>query len=448
MSKNSGTLVIAQIRPNDSADTYPAFWANDGLGGHHQVDTTTTMYAIPDLRRQEGMMCFVTANALTYQLVGGTDNTNWQVFSGAADSYRLMSKTSNIETVSVDNTQGVNIFQTVSGNPVNYLSINLDYTDSIYGHVSITDPSGGGRNMNITAGAELNLTAGAGTARLISLGSGGLFMSSEDGPIDMTSQHDDDNITIQTSGSNSAVILRTTNSSNIILDSDSECDIESDYIYLGHASEGLIQSGVSGFNISTPNADSTMGITATGQINIQGTKRLALSVPTGDMTSAVTTGNQALTVGTGNITLQTITSGNVNLVSVNDVVLTTDMSHHVDISRNGAGAGLYGKLDTRWEDPNLGWQNVFNIEGAQYIPVILSTQSADLALWADNANMDLRAWFGNIILEVNVVGSGGTAANMELRGLYSYANNSDASTARGGNGFLYRNGDNICITHA
>ena len=80
MSSNIGTLVIAPIRPQDSLDTYPAFFANDGLGGHYQVDTITDRDNIPTERRVAGMVCYVVATDIFYYLQGGIANVNWQIF--------------------------------------------------------------------------------------------------------------------------------------------------------------------------------------------------------------------------------------------------------------------------------------------------------------------------------------------------------------------------------
>jgi len=83
MSNNSGTLIISPIRPQDSADTYPAFYANDGLGGHHQYATMTERDNIPSDRRLEGMTCYVAATSTLYVLIGGVANINWTPLSAS-----------------------------------------------------------------------------------------------------------------------------------------------------------------------------------------------------------------------------------------------------------------------------------------------------------------------------------------------------------------------------
>lgn len=81
MTLNIGTVVTAPIRPWDSADEYPAFYANDGLGGIHQVADITARDAISTDRRQEGMHCVVlddgSGNIKEYRLEGGITNGDW-----------------------------------------------------------------------------------------------------------------------------------------------------------------------------------------------------------------------------------------------------------------------------------------------------------------------------------------------------------------------------------
>lgn len=68
MAQNSGTLVIAPIRPASDQDTFPAFHANDGLGGFHSVATLVDRDAIPADRRLVGMRCWVEVEQKTYRL--------------------------------------------------------------------------------------------------------------------------------------------------------------------------------------------------------------------------------------------------------------------------------------------------------------------------------------------------------------------------------------------
>lgn len=70
MTQNSGTLVIAPIRPNDSADTYPSAYANEIAGGWHSVTTTALMDAIATDRLIAGMAAYVTTNSSAYKWTG------------------------------------------------------------------------------------------------------------------------------------------------------------------------------------------------------------------------------------------------------------------------------------------------------------------------------------------------------------------------------------------
>jgi hypothetical protein len=85
--QNTGTLVGAPIRPNDARDPIPSAFANEILGGHHQFATIGQRDSIMSERRVEGMLCTVlddgNGNPKTYQLLGGTANTNWVAFIGA-----------------------------------------------------------------------------------------------------------------------------------------------------------------------------------------------------------------------------------------------------------------------------------------------------------------------------------------------------------------------------
>lgn len=86
---NSGTLVIAPIRPQDSADTYPVAYSNEIAGGWHQVDSLSARNAISDERRVEGMVCYVIDQSAYYVLKGGITNADWQTTSSSAITGRL-----------------------------------------------------------------------------------------------------------------------------------------------------------------------------------------------------------------------------------------------------------------------------------------------------------------------------------------------------------------------
>lgn len=81
MANNTGTLVIAPIRPQAQEDTYPSAFANEVKGGHHQVLTLAERDAIPAGRRLEGMFCYVKEDGKVYKL--DSDLITWTEFSGA-----------------------------------------------------------------------------------------------------------------------------------------------------------------------------------------------------------------------------------------------------------------------------------------------------------------------------------------------------------------------------
>jgi hypothetical protein len=86
MAQNTGTLVTAAIRPNDSGDKIATFFANEGKGGHHSYQTRAERDAIILERREWNMLCSVGEDKITYQLTKGyvntsiVDNANWTVF--------------------------------------------------------------------------------------------------------------------------------------------------------------------------------------------------------------------------------------------------------------------------------------------------------------------------------------------------------------------------------
>lgn len=79
------------VSPTDSEDAYPVTNPVYGLGGLRTVANQTARDAISDLRREEGMMVYVIADAKHYQLKGGTANTDWQEFtvSGASAEFGI-----------------------------------------------------------------------------------------------------------------------------------------------------------------------------------------------------------------------------------------------------------------------------------------------------------------------------------------------------------------------
>ena len=85
---NTGTLITAAIRPNDSLDLIASAFSNEIKGGVHSVTTITDRNDIFDVRREWGMLCYVVNEHKTYQLVHNyassniSDDNNWVEFSG------------------------------------------------------------------------------------------------------------------------------------------------------------------------------------------------------------------------------------------------------------------------------------------------------------------------------------------------------------------------------
>jgi len=100
MPANVGTFVIAEIVTPDTLDTFPTHRANLGLGGMMNAYDLNERDAIPVLRRQEGMCCYVLYDNYgyilqeTYQLIGGITNADWVIFSGGLiGPYLLLDQT-------------------------------------------------------------------------------------------------------------------------------------------------------------------------------------------------------------------------------------------------------------------------------------------------------------------------------------------------------------------
>ena len=89
MAQNTGTLITAAIRPNDSLDLIASAFANEIKGGLHSATASSDRNSIFEARREWGMLCYVINDDKTYQLTYGyssttiTDNSNWKEFSGS-----------------------------------------------------------------------------------------------------------------------------------------------------------------------------------------------------------------------------------------------------------------------------------------------------------------------------------------------------------------------------
>jgi hypothetical protein len=82
MAQNTGTLITAAIRPNDSLDLIASAFANEIKGGLHSATASSDRDSIFEARREWGMLCYVINDNKTYQLTYGyssttlTDNLN------------------------------------------------------------------------------------------------------------------------------------------------------------------------------------------------------------------------------------------------------------------------------------------------------------------------------------------------------------------------------------
>ena len=83
MTVIAGTVLGSRIVPTDTADIYETHDPQYGLGGLRTVATTTIRNAITTPRLQEGMLVYVTATGITYQLEPGystpTIDADWSV---------------------------------------------------------------------------------------------------------------------------------------------------------------------------------------------------------------------------------------------------------------------------------------------------------------------------------------------------------------------------------
>ena len=75
MAQIAGTNVAAPVVPFSTTDIHPSHDAAYGKGGYRSVANTTERNAIPTARREAGMLCYVQADGVIYQLA--SDLNNW-----------------------------------------------------------------------------------------------------------------------------------------------------------------------------------------------------------------------------------------------------------------------------------------------------------------------------------------------------------------------------------
>jgi len=87
MPSISGTYVGSGLSPGNVLNTHETHRALYGRGGYRTVATLTERNQITPLRREEGMLVYVTADLTTYRLKAGaplsgnTSNPNWEIFT-------------------------------------------------------------------------------------------------------------------------------------------------------------------------------------------------------------------------------------------------------------------------------------------------------------------------------------------------------------------------------
>jgi len=75
MTQIRGTNVLAPVVPFDTTDTYPSHVAAYGKGGYRSAADIAERDAIPQLRREVGMLVWVTSLQKQYRLE--SDLTTW-----------------------------------------------------------------------------------------------------------------------------------------------------------------------------------------------------------------------------------------------------------------------------------------------------------------------------------------------------------------------------------
>lgn len=166
MANNVGTLVIAPIRPQSTADVFPTAVANEISGGWHSYPTYADLVSIPTERIAGGMAAYVQADNAIYVYKSGI----WEVLtvgmsgSGGGDVSYL---TSRVNEISASLFVVRNDVATISGN-LNTLSgdvaelsntvVNLTNTvNTISGNLDTLEATVQNVETNITAiNSDLN----------------------------------------------------------------------------------------------------------------------------------------------------------------------------------------------------------------------------------------------------------------------------------------------------
>ena len=72
MANISGVNVAGGITPYTAEDTYPSHYAKYGHGGYRTVESETELNSIPDERKEEGMVVYVSDEKISYKYNSST----------------------------------------------------------------------------------------------------------------------------------------------------------------------------------------------------------------------------------------------------------------------------------------------------------------------------------------------------------------------------------------
>jgi hypothetical protein len=116
MSQILGTNVAAPVVPFSTTDVHPSHEAAFGKGGYRSVANITERNAIPTARREAGMLVYVHADGVIYQLAA--DLTNWVALT-LAGSLAVLTDTQ------IQNVADGDVLRYSSGKWRNYADTNL-----------------------------------------------------------------------------------------------------------------------------------------------------------------------------------------------------------------------------------------------------------------------------------------------------------------------------------
>jgi len=162
---NSGTLVIAPIRPQAVSDTFPSAIANEIQGGPFSVGTLTAMSNIPSARLVSGATAYVTNDA-GLRLWNGTnwsaENFRTAIGLGATNDVAFNTLTVGSASITFGQTPegGIAIGGQGTFNLVTVTDIGMSLNRSNYGYsFGTNNPQGAGiTRTNLGLGATNNVT--------------------------------------------------------------------------------------------------------------------------------------------------------------------------------------------------------------------------------------------------------------------------------------------------